>query len=247
MSVSPEKLAVPKATARYHRMSFVERGERGFRPTHSSMRRNDMKLSKKRLEIQMARAAARVGRDGTPTDEICAACARAAAASGSSAFSCGGRSFWFATETASVGSTEGRKLVGANCSGPTHRWPSRVSAACGRVASPRERHARPATLAGRGLWNPATPNLRQGGGAQEVDLSAVQVGDVLLVKPGSRLPVDGVVVAGHSFVDQATITGESLPVEKATRIRCSRLSFTSLPNWPSSSTRRDCCPADCGG
>jgi heavy metal translocating P-type ATPase len=63
---------------------------------------------------------------------------------------------------------------------------------------------------------PRTVVLRQGGGAQEVDLSAVQVGDVLLVKPGSRLPVDGVVVAGHSFVDQATITGESLPVEKVT-------------------------------
>jgi Cd2+/Zn2+-exporting ATPase/Cu+-exporting ATPase len=40
------------------------------------------------------------------------------------------------------------------------------------------------------------------------------VGDVVLVKPGSRIPVDGVVVAGHSFVDQAAITGESLPAEK---------------------------------
>jgi P-type E1-E2 ATPase len=47
-----------------------------------------------------------------------------------------------------------------------------------------------------------------------VEAADIQVGDVVLVKPGSRVPVDGVVVAGNSFVDQATITGESLPVEK---------------------------------
>ncbi len=37
----------------------------------------------------------------------------------------------------------------------------------------------------------------------------------MLVNPGTRLPVDGIVVAGHSFVDQSTITGESSAVEKA--------------------------------
>jgi len=40
------------------------------------------------------------------------------------------------------------------------------------------------------------------------------VGDVVLVRPGGHIPVDGVVVGGHSFVDQATITGESMPAEK---------------------------------
>src|SRR4030095_7585390 len=39
-------------------------------------------------------------------------------------------------------------------------------------------------------------------------------GDVIVVKPGSRISVDGVVTGGHSFVDQSAITGESLPVEK---------------------------------
>jgi len=43
----------------------------------------------------------------------------------------------------------------------------------------------------------------------------VLVGDVVLIKPGGRIPVDGSVVGGHSFVDQATITGESMPVEKS--------------------------------
>ncbi|MBI2195287.1 MAG: cation-translocating P-type ATPase [Planctomycetes bacterium] len=51
-------------------------------------------------------------------------------------------------------------------------------------------------------------------GVGEVSASEIQEGDVVLVKPGSRVPVDGLVVAGNSFVDQATITGESLPVEK---------------------------------
>src|SRR5213594_496140 len=56
--------------------------------------------------------------------------------------------------------------------------------------------------------------VRRDGGTQEVEAAEIRVGDVVLVKPGSRVPVDGVVAAGNSFVDQATITGESLPVEK---------------------------------
>src|SRR5439155_21665148 len=56
--------------------------------------------------------------------------------------------------------------------------------------------------------------VRRAGGTQELEAAEIQVGDVVLVKPGSRIPVDGVVAAGNSFVDQATITGESLPVEK---------------------------------
>jgi P-type Cu+ transporter len=56
--------------------------------------------------------------------------------------------------------------------------------------------------------------VRRGGGTEEVGAAEVKVGDVVLVKPGARVPVDGMVVAGNSFVDQAPITGESLPVEK---------------------------------
>src|SRR5271166_5251550 len=61
---------------------------------------------------------------------------------------------------------------------------------------------------------PGNAVVRREGGTHEVEAADIQVGDVVLVKPGSRVPVDGVVVAGNSFVDQATITGESLPVEK---------------------------------
>jgi heavy metal translocating P-type ATPase len=47
-----------------------------------------------------------------------------------------------------------------------------------------------------------------------MNASEITKGDIVVVKPGGRIPVDGEVVSGNSFVDQATITGESLPVEK---------------------------------
>ncbi len=61
------------------------------------------------------------------------------------------------------------------------------------------------------------PNLtfvQDESGERQVKTDELQVDDIVLVKPGSRVPIDGEVVRGHSFVDQASITGESLPVEK---------------------------------
>jgi P-type Cu+ transporter len=58
--------------------------------------------------------------------------------------------------------------------------------------------------------------VRRAGSVAEVDAGMLTVGDAVLVNPGGRIPVDGVVIAGHSFVDQARITGESMPVEKTT-------------------------------
>ena len=49
---------------------------------------------------------------------------------------------------------------------------------------------------------------------KEVPTSSVKAGDVLLVKPGARIPLDGVVTKGESSVNEAMLTGESLPVEK---------------------------------
>jgi Cu+-exporting ATPase len=52
-------------------------------------------------------------------------------------------------------------------------------------------------------------------GDEDVAIDAIAVGDVLRVRPGEKIPVDGVVTEGQSFVDEAMVTGESMPVSKA--------------------------------
>jgi Cu+-exporting ATPase len=48
----------------------------------------------------------------------------------------------------------------------------------------------------------------------DVPVDKVKIGDVLLVKPGEKIPVDGVIIDGYSYIDESLVTGESLPVEK---------------------------------
>ena len=61
---------------------------------------------------------------------------------------------------------------------------------------------------------PSTATVRRGASWTDVQIEEVSAHDEVLVRPGGRIPVDGKVVGGHSFVDQAPITGESMPVEK---------------------------------
>jgi P-type Cu+ transporter len=56
--------------------------------------------------------------------------------------------------------------------------------------------------------------VRRADGVTSIAAATLGLGDIVVIKPGARVPVDGIVAAGHSFVDQAAITGESLPVEK---------------------------------
>ncbi|MBU1823086.1 MAG: heavy metal translocating P-type ATPase [Bacteroidetes bacterium] len=61
---------------------------------------------------------------------------------------------------------------------------------------------------------PKTALLKKDGKTQEVGIEALAVGDVIVVKPNSKISADGVVVDGRSSVNQAPITGESVPVDK---------------------------------
>ena len=61
---------------------------------------------------------------------------------------------------------------------------------------------------------PATATILSDGKQVIVEASLVEVGDIILVKPGEKLPVDGVVLSGASSIDESLLTGESLPVEK---------------------------------
>jgi heavy metal translocating P-type ATPase len=63
---------------------------------------------------------------------------------------------------------------------------------------------------------PRTVAVRRSGQVIEVPSDQVEVGETVIVKPGGHIPVDGIVVGGRSFVEQAAITGEAMPVEKAT-------------------------------
>ncbi len=61
---------------------------------------------------------------------------------------------------------------------------------------------------------PDSARVRRDGEVVEVGLEQIQVGDIVLIEPGERIPVDGVVVEGRSAIDESPITGESIPVDK---------------------------------
>jgi len=61
---------------------------------------------------------------------------------------------------------------------------------------------------------PKTAMIVRNGEEMEILVEDVAVGDIVIVRPGERIPVDGTVIEGHSFVDESMITGESVPVGK---------------------------------
>ncbi|MFM8658955.1 MAG: heavy metal translocating P-type ATPase [Candidatus Nitrosotenuis sp.] len=61
---------------------------------------------------------------------------------------------------------------------------------------------------------PKTATIIQDGTEHEIPIEQIKLGDVVIVKPGQKIPIDGIVISGHSAVDESAITGESVPVEK---------------------------------
>lgn len=70
----------------------------------------------------------------------------------------------------------------------------------------------------RGLFTlyPQEATVKRGADTIRLKLEDIAVGDIVLIEPGERIPVDGLVLAGLSAVDQSPITGESIPVDKST-------------------------------
>ncbi len=66
---------------------------------------------------------------------------------------------------------------------------------------------------------PREVSVRRAGSIRSVAAEALKAGDAVLVAPGGRIPVDGIVLDGHSFVDESRITGESMPAEKASGVQ----------------------------
>ncbi len=61
---------------------------------------------------------------------------------------------------------------------------------------------------------PKTALVLQDGEEKEIPIDEVEIGDILVVKPGAKIPVDGAVIDGHTAIDESMLTGESMPVDK---------------------------------
>ena len=98
--------------------------------------------------------------------------------------------------------------------GRGHRVADAARARCSSCARARQTSA--AIKALLGLAPKTARRLRDDGTEEDVPLAHVHVGDRLRVRPGEKVPVDGVVIEGRSSVDESMLTGEPIPVEKAT-------------------------------
>lgn len=85
----------------------------------------------------------------------------------------------------------------------------------GNALEARARRQTSAALRALADLQPNTARVFRDGTEQDIDVAQVVQGDVIVVRPGERVPVDGVVISGTSAVDESMLTGESLPVTKA--------------------------------
>jgi P-type Cu+ transporter len=84
----------------------------------------------------------------------------------------------------------------------------------GRLLESRAKSRTSATIKQLLQLQPRTARVERDGSVRDVDLSEVRIGDVVVVRAGDRVPVDGDIVEGSSSVDESMLTGESLPVSK---------------------------------
>ena len=85
----------------------------------------------------------------------------------------------------------------------------------GRALEARAKHQATRALGRLVALQPATARVRAGAAEEDRPLSAIVVGDLVVIRPGERVAVDGVVAEGRTAVDESMLTGEPMPVEKA--------------------------------
>ncbi|AEG60474.1 heavy metal translocating P-type ATPase [Desulforamulus ruminis] len=84
---------------------------------------------------------------------------------------------------------------------------------------------------------PRTARIIRGGQEQEIPIEEVQVKDLLMVRPGEKIPVDGTMVEGYSTVDESMLTGESVPVDKQPGDRVIGATLNKLGTFKFEATR----------
>lgn len=82
-----------------------------------------------------------------------------------------------------------------------------------------------------------TARVVRGGGEQEIPIEEVKVGDIIIVRPGEKIPVDGEVIDGHSQVDESMVTGESMPVSKERGAKVIGASINQVGSFKFKATR----------
>jgi Cu+-exporting ATPase len=93
----------------------------------------------------------------------------------------------------------------------------------GRLLEARARAQTTTAIKKLSSLQPKTATLVKDGEEITVQVKDIKPGDIVLVKPGERIPVDGIIIEGFASVDESVITGESMPVEKKTRGHCDRV------------------------
>ncbi len=61
---------------------------------------------------------------------------------------------------------------------------------------------------------PKTARVVKDGVEMDIPIEKLEIGDIVVVRPGERVPVDGIIVEGNSALDESMITGESIPIDK---------------------------------
>lgn len=84
----------------------------------------------------------------------------------------------------------------------------------GRLLEERAKYSTSSAIKKLAGLQPKTVSVRKNGKVEEIGIEDVVVGDMVIVKPGESIAVDGTVLEGESFVDESSLTGESVPVEK---------------------------------